>query len=178
MGGWREEEINSNDQLSLKTRLKGFKLPPSTKTPLLLSLNLVHSAQGLMVPRMGPLQPHPTYCEAPARGELEGPRREAPLAPIPPGPRGVPNTHSPSCHLGALETSHWRMAGDLRVWNGVVGTSQTVIGRPQSPDFARKGGAEACLGSGKWGELRPAEAGWTLREPASRLPRRSLTVLI
>lgn len=50
------------------------------------------------------------------------------------------------------------MAGDLRVWNGVVGTSQTVIGRPQSPDFARKGGAEACLGSGKWGELRPAEA--------------------
>lgn len=54
---------------------------------------------------------------------------------------------------GTLETGHWKMVDGMYVWTGVGRTLWAVSGRPQSPDFAQTGVAEAHLGNGKQEEL-------------------------
>ena len=48
----------------------------------------------------------------------------------------------------------WDVIGrTVCVWTGLGRTLWAVIGRPQSPDFSQKGGAEAHVGDGTWEEL-------------------------
>lgn len=91
----------------------------------------------------------PWFCSAPptlegssSAGGVRGSGGVVPLAPFCSCPLGVPST-TPAPRPWTLETSPWKVAGGLCRWTGTGGT-----GRPQSPDFAGKGGT----GSGKWGD--------------------------
>lgn len=157
-----------------KTGLKSFQTTPShTDTPLPSVLKPSHPSTRFDGSQEGPLLPSlcsalSTHLEAPTR--YKGVSRvlwgRLPLlshsAPVPEEfltPRLPPDNET-------LETSCWKMAVGVCKWAGVGGATRAVAKRPQSLDFAQKGGYRGMLG--KWGELWPEEAQFRVhREPAS-----------